>query len=211
MAPNRKSNADVVDSLHVNASFLVQSKYVPLTASAQPEPEPSSDDGLVHAPHSLDATHPAQSYWNWPAQEETKEQLIARILEEERVRQLLSVSHVENNLVIQAQQQRKTEENVEMVSAPETDDDYWKDYTPATRTAQPQPSYWEWPTLTEEEQRQQLIQQILEEEACRQTFSVAHIQKNLMTKQQTAPTTICTPLATGAVLGGQEQASYWDW
>jgi hypothetical protein len=219
MAPNRKSTADVVDSLQVNASsFVLQSsKYAPLTA--QPEPEPASDDaGLVNAPYSLDVTHPAQSYWDWPAQQQdaTKEQTttIARILEEERVRQLLSVSHVEKNL-IPAQVVKTEEEDVEMVSAPETDDDYdyWyqpsEDYAPAPRTAaHAQPSYWDWPTLSEEEQRQQLIQQILEEDACRQTFSGAHIQENLMTKQQHAvPTTMGTPL-TGAVGG---HASYWDW
>ena len=206
MAPNRKSNADVVDSLEVNASFLVQSKYAPLTTSAQPEP--SSDDGLVHAPHSLDATHPAQSYWDWPAQEETKEQLIARILEEERVRQLLLVSHVEKNLIQTLL--RKTEDHVEMMTAPETDDAYWEDGAPAPFTSQPQPSYWDWPTLTEQEQHQLLIQQILEEEACRQTFSVAHIQENLITKLQHAVPTIGKIAPLMGAVGGQA-SSYWDW
>lgn len=209
MAPNRKSNTDIVDSLQVDASFLVQSKYAPLTASTQPEP--SSDDGLVvHAPHSLDATHPAQSYWNWPAQEDMKEQLIARILEEERVRQLMSISHVEENLTRALP--RKTEENVERMSPPEKDHDYWfqpsEDYTPTPCTTQVQPSYWDWPTLTEEGQRQLLIQQILEEEACRQIFSVTHIQDNLMTKQQQAEPTRSTPLAGSVV---REGSCYWNW
>mmetsp|Transcript_8852 Transcript_8852/g.16300 ORF Transcript_8852/g.16300 Transcript_8852/m.16300 type:complete len:494 (-) Transcript_8852:131-1612(-) len=67
---------------------------------------PSSGDdrqapNKVHAPHTCDPTHPSNSYWDWtPAvtEEESRNQMIQRILADEAARRMVSAERTEEVL-----------------------------------------------------------------------------------------------------------------
>jgi hypothetical protein len=210
MPPNRKTNVDVVEGI-AGLNLVQQVKFPPLTSEIQtkevvPQQQPTSDNGIIRAAHTKDPSHPANAYWDWSTNplSDSKQQLIDQILKEEQVRQLLSIEHVEQT-VVQNAQPMETETETERAIVVE--EDYW--FQPPTeekvvlieRNANLQ-SYWDWPTKTAAEQKQDWIDSIIEEERCRQLLSVEHVASNLVTVA-TSP---------GIVMGaGGADPSYWDW
>jgi len=96
------------------------------------------------APHTMDSSHPANSYWDWETTDE-KPDAIKALLEYEAVRQMLTA----DNLVKQIQSQQVSSAS----SANEGSDDYWswsEEYGDRYWEAQ-QPAvaatgqaYWDW-------------------------------------------------------------------
>jgi hypothetical protein len=206
MPPNRKTNVDVVEGV-AGLNLAQQVKFPPLTSVTQtkevvPQQQPS-DSGIIRAAHTKDPSHPANAYWDWSTNtlSESKQQLIDQILKEEQVRQLLSTEHVEQTF--QNVQPMETETERAIV----VEEDYW--FQPPTEAKEvprdahhPMQSYWDWPTKTAAEQKQDWIDSIVEEERCRQLLSVEHVASNLVTAA-TSP-----GIAMGA---GGADPSYWVW
>lgn len=135
MPPNVKEVASVLKTLDVSG-LTVRQKYLPLThpleqqqheerQREEEEKKQSQDAEYETADHVDDASHPAQSYWDWESNNMTeadkKQKMISLILEEERIRQLLSIESIERTLV----KQRKS--GGECVSRTGADEaaDYW--------------------------------------------------------------------------------------
>jgi hypothetical protein len=229
MAPNRKTNVDVVDSLATLAvQDFVNPKFLPLT---HPEEKKTQEEygkqeqnqetsAVVHAPHSFDAAHPVHSYWDWPATKESSNgqaETVRTILEEETIRQTLSANHMEETLKNAAADASYDPSNMVYVKSTSTqEEDHW--YMPSEETVEEKEnennvtdlahdSYWNWSTPTEQEQRSQLIDQIKQEDAIRCMFSVDHIQQLLV--QQAAA--MASAVDSDAALDKAENDSYWDW
>jgi hypothetical protein len=135
--------------------------------------------------------------------------VIDRIRDEEKIRQLLSVMHLEES----AKQMRPcTQDVVRSNHKKIVDDDYW--FTPPEESdgqvVYSKQSellfYWDWPSHTKQEEKDLIIQRILMDERCRQLFSMDHIERNL-TKQAASMAT--TPLANHHL--NPESNAYWDW
>lgn len=245
MPPNRKSNVDVdvvnnVAAINVN-SLLLQPKFLPLTDPREAEQHhchrriesnqisntSSSSDEVIHAVHTKDASHPANSYWDWSSEVEPeavpKQVVIDRILQEEKIRQLLSVTHLEKSarqmktMLLTQSVMVRSNNNEEKV-----DDDYW--FMPSeesdllhaavhqdvyAKQSQQALSYWDWPSHTQLEERDLMIQGILNDERCRQLFSMDHIEKNL-TKQAAALMALASQANPPSPLN-PENDSYWGW
>jgi len=140
MPPNAKEVAAVLQSIDVS-SLTVQQKYLPLThpleqqhqhqqhgdCQQQEEEEKhlSQDAEYEMADHVTDPTHPAQCYWDWESEDSSKEEkqrkMIAQILEEEEIRQMLAVESIERNLVSRS----KSEGNFVTCTGAGGNEDYW--------------------------------------------------------------------------------------
>lgn len=182
MPPNRKATTDIVDGIADLRSFVAAppTKYPTLTTTNA-------------------AT--AESYWDWP---NTSEQsIVERIQTEEKIRNLLSADHIAANLV---QESAKREADQTKAAAGNADS-YWDmpteehalDHDEAVEITSAQHiqenlvaetpaksecavrnltnAYWEWPTL---EERQRLIQSILEAERVRQHFTIETVEQQLL-------------------------------
>mmetsp|Transcript_434 Transcript_434/g.546 ORF Transcript_434/g.546 Transcript_434/m.546 type:complete len:350 (-) Transcript_434:97-1146(-) len=119
MPPNVKEVAAVLKNLDV-AGLTVRQKYLPLTHPQEQQQHEEShraeeekrqapqqeEEECETADHVADPSHPAQSYWDWESDDissdEKKGKVIAQILEEERIRQMLSAESIEENLINQA-------------------------------------------------------------------------------------------------------------
>ena len=167
MPPNRKGAFGAVDNLETLqvSQFVDRGKFHPLTAAPveATQAEPSQP---VSIPKQ-------QQHHEDPA----KQAIIDRILLEEGLREQFSADHVIANL-------QKADEKTDLHRQPTDSDDYWamttpKDLSSDVRSKQTDASYWDWPTKTKEEEKNDLIQAILEQERIRQIFSVDHIVKNM--------------------------------
>jgi len=174
MPPNRKANVDVVVEGVASLQNLQNTvKYAPLSSQATP---------LTRTDTSNDA------YWEWPvdasaSHEEWKKATIQRILQEEEARQLLSAEHIQDNLTSPTPLDN---------SKPRPEHDaYWTWKVPVRPD-----SYWEWP---QGDEKQRMIDQILEEERIRHLFSADHIVENIQRQPQPA------------VGQRRQEDSYWEW
>lgn len=144
---------------------------------------------ILESKHVRDGNHPLHSYWDWQdravlSRSEQKKQLVDRIIESERMRQLLSIEHVEKVLLASS----KANDAVSF-SEPAHD------------------SYWHWETTNDdindnsaEETKEEIINRILKEEKDRQLLSSERIIENVILQnkeieQQLVP----------------ENKGYWDW
>jgi hypothetical protein len=222
MPPNRKAN---VDHHGLDAPNL---KGFVASASSKDYPATlSSSVQEATAPSDVKKAPDCDSYWNWPSKSE-KDLIIERILEEERIRQVLSVDHISQNLRQESETLRQKEES----KTNDATGEYWAMPSPAyipseearyltsgehiemnlrqagTKQAQKQDpahvrasqsSYWDWP---EESKNERLIRSILEDERVRQMVQVDHIEKQLLAAAATTGEKKSTPLSP-------ESHAYW--
>lgn len=162
MPPNRKGAFDAVDTLATLqvSQFVDRAKFQPLTAAPAQVESKESDDGA----------QPRQ--YEDPA----KQAIIDRILLEERLREQFSADHI----IRACQQQDVEEEKTDLHREATESDDYWAMTTPGdlsndVRSKRTDASYWDWPTKTHREDKDDVIQTILEQERIRQLFSADHV------------------------------------
>ncbi|CAB9510594.1 expressed unknown protein [Seminavis robusta] len=135
------------------------------------EEQPQVSD--LDAAFTVRSKHRDAAYWEWKTlgQQEEKDALVQRILEEERVRQLFTAEHIEQTIVKEASKlQQKGVTPEELV--PQND------------------SYWNWSTSNEDQKeddvvlraqdKEGMIQEILEAEKIRQQFAVDSIEAKLI-------------------------------
>lgn len=195
MPPNRKGAFDAVDNLEtLQVSQLVdRAKFQPLTTVST---ETTSQAQAEVTP--VETSTPQQHH-----DDLSKRAIIDRILLEERLREQFSADHVIRTTLKQAEE--KTEIHRQVTDS----DDYWAMTTPEDlssdiRSNDKDPSYWDWPTKTKQEEKHDMIQAILEQERIRQLLSVDHIVMKM--RQQAA-----------ALQQKQEDSlrpqndSYWAW
>mmetsp|Transcript_21162 Transcript_21162/g.29918 ORF Transcript_21162/g.29918 Transcript_21162/m.29918 type:complete len:311 (+) Transcript_21162:76-1008(+) len=204
MAPNRKNITHLVDSLEgLDVANVVQAKFLPLTHATEEfkhvqqkqvvlepriviEPKVEETKAEEKEEEYIVNNETQESYWDWEPEEEVseKDQLIQQILKEEEIRQKLSSSRIEENLVKDAAESK--EEDVEFVESAENSDDYWNE-APAVVTAQhlkdathPKNNYWDWEDAQMEDKNKSMIDTILRDEAARQLLTVSHVEQTLM-------------------------------
>lgn len=167
-------------------------------------------DDVVVAPHVHDATHPNHAYWDFPSQvggpEEMRKKLIDKILNEERIRDVLSSASVTEREInfhrVRQQQQTKYESAAagRDISAPKS----MSSAVPA--------DYWD---FSSEEcflslvtcERQQLIDKILREEKHRYLLSTENIERNLNAQKNVAGPEHHYQSQSNSL----PAASYWEW
>jgi len=174
MAPNVVKDTPIDALSTLDVSSIVNAKYLPLThpqeqqqrIEEQQQEQEQQEDNYVEAPHLKDDTHPANSYWDWDDEptQQNKDSVIERIVEEEKIRQVLSVDHMIQNTI--RANLKNEEEQTEMVE--ESADDYWEMPGDADENASSSPvvaaqhtldashpknSYWDWTIMTEQDKK----------------------------------------------------------
>lgn len=207
MPPNRRQSPLALETipalnLHVKA-------FPPLTSEVEPQQQHQQKKQVggvvtIQATYTKDASSPTTNYWDWPSvtdEETEKAQVIDQIMKEEKARNLLSAAHVEANLI-----QASADAKAETVYASSVDEDYWFDANdePATtdRPANAQ-SYWDWPSRTSQEEKQAIIDTIVEEERVRQLLTASHMVQNAVRHSASAAAPISNLSAS--------TDKYWDW
>jgi hypothetical protein len=147
--------------------------------------------------HSTMPQHVSDAYWSWPANR--------NLHNEELAERLTSTRHIESNL--------KAFRAPPASSIKQQHDSYWTWSAEAPhRQQKPLPNksqsdeYWTWNCLSKEDEKQQLIQSILQYERARQLLTADHIEKQLVanaTKLQESSMAV----ATAAI----PSSGYWDW
>lgn len=169
--------------------------------------------------------------WYWPTSEEEKEEykrlaLIKQILQEEEARQLLSTEHLEETLRSNLGNESKSENAIIVSPTASCNDDYWAegndcmgdvsmmptlDHSSLPAMQEQQQLYWYWPTLTPEEEKQRVIDTILQEERCREFLSVEHVEETISRQRivLSSQESSVEPESNG----GTESSDmpYWDW
>ena len=241
MPPNRKGAFDAADSLAaLNVSQFVQtSKFQPLTAqppvaSSQQQQQQPSTKPTISSSYKNDAVAPRVP----SAAELANRAIVERILADDCLRIQFSPDHIIETLQQQQQQQQQShakaaeEEKVEIVhrdnATTSSADDYWDMPTPSaselltsttTTTTKGRPTsdaaanYWDWPSMTPQQQNDETIRQILQAEKHRQLFSVDHVEQNL---RKEAAALAAKQDKAGNVTNDeaplvQAHDSYWQW
>eukprot|EP00980_Cylindrotheca_fusiformis_P013482 scaffold3437_cov113-Cylindrotheca_fusiformis.AAC.49 len=138
----------------------------------------------------------AQSqYWDWPTQtpDEKKQGAIDNVMEEERVRQLLTATRIVQNIV------RHSANSVVTSNSNLSSDRYW-DWRAGDVCEND--TYWNWPS-SQEDLNKLLIQIILNEESLRHQFSIQHLESTLLaTSALEKPAQVVASTGAGS--------AYWD-
>jgi hypothetical protein len=195
MPPNVKENVSVVNSLATLsiADFVDPKAFAPLT-----QPIHFIEANLIQESERLESTPVTKEehddYWAESncdekdmkasvAKEQSiqnivnaKKQLLERILIEEEIRQMLKIEHIEVLIVSQVPKEYA-------LSSGESND-YWtwrNDNEAHWRhdPYHPNQSYWVWPTLSREDETQQIITRILKDEELREKLSTRAIEERL--------------------------------
>lgn len=172
--------------------------------------EESKHEEIV-APHVHDPTHPNHAYWDFPNEPtnevELKEKLITKILNEERIRNLLSSEATEEREVNFHRSRNHNEDDKSKETCY-----YYYSASESELNAMPE-NYWDFNASTEgdlisllSKEKQALINRILKEEQLRYIVSTANIENHL----------VDASMESGK---GQEEhventsisTSYWDW
>jgi hypothetical protein len=142
------------------------------------------------AVRSTKPQHEIDLYWSWPANR--------NLHMEEHAERLTTTSHVESNL-------RTFEEpNCFSSTTNKQHDDYWTwSSEPQRRQFPHSDTYWTWNTLTKLEEKQHLIQSILQYERARQLCSADHIEKRLVTTAKALKQDFAVPTI--------HSSGYWVW
>ena len=205
MPPNRKSNAEVIQAVRSssfeNIVLTVQPKFLPLTHVTSSEVSmsaaSSSSNGIIYAKDHTQKE--SDSYWDWspvkpsPVVEEVvvvdKQTVLHEIVEQEAIRELLSIEHIEANLIQDAaaanlpsssSQDDQSAEHDEYWSWPATSSSSFtalplhEQEAAAVASSNTTSCYWNWPAARDA-QIQLILQSIVEEEELRQLFSADHI------------------------------------
>lgn len=219
MAPNRKHSTLVLETVP-SFNLQVQAKYAPLTSEVsqeekKAEPLQKKQFGIattIYASHTKEPSNANNSYWDWPADDEIvdesqseKTRMIENILKEEQARELLSADHIVANL------EKSSDAKKETIYASQIDEDYWYDGNDhatddvPVATQPQQQSYWDWPTRTPQEEKQKLIDDIMEEERCRKVLSMLHVVDNIVRQSASTSNKILSEKPY------QVSESYWEW
>eukprot|EP00978_Attheya_sp_CCMP212_P034684 scaffold146666_cov65-Attheya_sp.AAC.1 len=208
MAPNLKESSSVHEALSAldlssfMASPITKSAYLPLTHPKADHSEiitqekaPSHNDvDMITAPH-VHTADGSDNYWDWqpePTEDEKKQETIRLILAEEEARLAVS-SSILLSLEVPTASQNAPMESISANGEYEEFEGYWdmdveNDVADEVVVAQhlrddthPLNAYWDWDTSpkTKDQQRNDMIQNILAEESIRSTLSVTHIEQGL--------------------------------
>jgi hypothetical protein len=195
MPPNRKTVAGLVETLSSgdlqDLQSSVQPKFQPLT---HPEEETRH---LEKQP--VESKQIESSYWDWPADRDSKKAAISGILADERARELVSGANIEK---IESTASA-TKGPSQVTAAKQANDAYWQwnSNKVASHTADPSHpnnNYWDWDSEGETKSAQ--IKATLQYEAARKLLSADHMVQRLQT-------------AVPASSNRQQSSSddYWSW
>ena len=177
----------------------------------------AQDEGLIHAPHLGDPTHPNHVYWDWSpsiTSEQKKIRIICDILKDEDARMAVSATHKEDCLKADSWRRTKNESDLRCHLGKIIDTEYWTWNTDFINESHvedlthPANAYWDWEPLNfpmdGTEIKRDLIVKILEEETVRQWFITQHSEEKLKVNSFRSMETniVAKPANT--------DASYWD-
>jgi hypothetical protein len=119
------------------------------------------------------------SYWEWTSEQDSKKEMIKKILRDDQARQLVSGKAIQQNLLSAAPPQDAVQVQTEKAS----NDTYWAWESPVSAShvndaSHPNVDYWTWNV-----EKKSPVDSIMECEAARQMLSVAHIVGNLQSQQ----------------------------
>lgn len=161
-----------------------------------------SKEDVIVAPHVHDPTHPNHSYWNFPNEpitaQDLKQKLIDKILNEERIRELLSSDVTEEREVNFHRQSNTSSKEYQTASESELNsmpENYWDFHA----------SYDNDLLSMLSKEKQALINRILKEEQQRYIVSMENIEKNLVSEKR--PEDELQSLEGSSSIS----ISYWDW
>ena len=223
MPPNVKESASVVDSLatlsvthfvdpkafapltqpidlfsvsHIEANLIQESKRLESTPATKEEHDEYWAESNCDEKDMKASVAKEQSIQN---EVNAKKQLLERILIEEEIRQMLKIEHIEASIVSQVPK--------EYAPPSGYSNDYWSwrndneahgrhdPYHP------PNQSYWAWPTLSREDEIQQIIARILKDEDLREKLSTQAIEERLRR----------TVVVEQNITSGANDDTYWSW
>lgn len=143
------------------------------------------------APHVNDPTHPMHSYWDFPSEpitfDEKKREICARILEQEKIRQVLSCA---NNSRFQPQKiDCETTTTATYVHGSHVEDQSDEVH-----------QYWDFPSTVDDK--------YLEEAKCEDVLSANHIIQHLLVNCNANTTQSAN---TESNSSNNQTQSYWDW
>lgn len=150
----------------------------------------------VVAPHVHDSTHPNHAYWNFPSEsrdpKDLKKQLIDKILNEERIRNILSSDTIEQR---EANFHRSKQGNKKSTT-----------FAPDSVLNSVPSNYWDFNPASEGllSLKQELINKILQEERQRYILSTENIENNLRMDDDIIGT-------QSGMESSPTVESYWDW
>lgn len=167
--------------------------------------ESKDDSDIIVAPHVHDPTHPNNAYWDYPSvPEDLKKNLIDKILNEERIRELLSTEKMEEREINFHRSKKEAQEN---------EDNY--DYNPDRNLNSQPDNYWDFNASSENDllsllsrEKQALINQILREEQLRYIVSSENIESNLVSSSEKMK---AEGVVNGNSASSSSSSSYWDW
>jgi len=139
------------------------------------------------------------AYWEWDttpkSKEDVRQDIINLILEEERIRVMLTAKAIENNMKAEAN-------SSDMVKSEDPSDEaYWE-----WKVDDEHAGYWDWkaPKSMQLDKRE-MIEKILRDEEARKMVGTQHIEEGLIKDASRT-----NPKDTVVAAGGGD-ASYWDW
>jgi len=154
----------------------------------------------VVAPHVNDPSHPNNAYWDFPHEsrdpQDMKKKLIDTILNEERIRNILSMESVESREINFHRMKKQAKDDTD-------------NYAPASVLNSVPSNYWDFNPAPEgllslvATEKQELIDRILKEEKQRYIVSTENIEKNLVNRDSCEEKSNQEP--------SLPVSSYWDW
>lgn len=154
----------------------------------------------VVAPHVNDPSHPNNAYWDFPHEsrdpQDMKKKLIDTILNEERIRNILSMESVESREINFHRMKKQAKDDTD-------------NYAPASVLNSVPSNYWDFNPAPEgllslvATEKQELIDRILKEEKQRYIVSTENIEKNLVSRDSCEEKSNQEP--------SLPVSSYWDW
>lgn len=178
---------------HIEANLIKDAKKTAAVAATSNLAAAHDDywcDQVEEEEHVVSQTKPQHDdYWMMPANRtEYREQVAER---------LTSTDHIEGNL--SAAKTKSAPSNINTAQ-----DNYWMWKAENESTQKPQINiYWQWNTLTKREEKQLLIQNILEYERARQLLTADHIEKQMVAGVSHYSNDVVVSTAPS-------QAGYWD-
>lgn len=201
-APLTASPTNILKASHIEANLVSESTRLQQDEAGKSRSD-LVDDYWAEAQYADEDTEVAKEELLQKRLTE-KKQTLDRILYEEEIRQLLKIEHIEEKLVSQAPATYDTS-----LSNEKSDDFWsWRNQNEASWRHDPyhvNQNYWEWPTLSREDEKQRLIQQILKDEEVREKFSIASIEKQLNSRTASVEQTETSDAVTA------HSDDYWGW
>lgn len=143
----------------------------------------NAEQKVITAPHVHDKSHPHQSYWDWQSSpvthEEKTSEIIKTILQEEAIRQLLSIENLSLNESSAPTTKAFAPEVKNLSLSHESSENYWdwsseeekvEEAPHVNDSTHPNHQYWDFPSkpLNQESAKKEVIDMILQHEKIRQ-------------------------------------------